>query len=151
MEKVQLNFTEAAEIVLRRTTTELYKQYTHPEDMQLFVQIVGDDRSNTPDIYIDNVTLKTLYYTLSQLNNAALNNCLIWLRAYDGAPLQEFATVCETRFADFAVNGCAFNLCNFTACSSDKTASWSDILILHVDEIEEIYSRIIDIINNNNN
>lgn len=157
MKKVQLNFTERAaqslnaETNLRVTTTELYDLYKHPEDMQLFIQIVGDDRNNTPDIYIDDVTLKDLHYVLSQLNNAALNRCVIWLRAYNGRPLQEFATVCEAQHNDFVINNCNFRLYDFPACDADNQSLNADTIVCCKEEVTEMYYKIMNIINNNNN
>lgn len=154
MKKVQLNFTESAAqcvtagTVLRRTTTELYDLYTHPEDMSLFIQIVGDDKNDTPDVYIGDVTLKDLRYTLSQLNTTALKHSIIWLRAYDGRPLQEFAVVCDAQHKNFKVNGCSFRLCNFAVWSDDISVPLDDILVIHDDEIIDAIDNIRNIINN---
>jgi hypothetical protein len=152
----QLNFTERAAqcvtagTVLRRTTTELYDLYSHTEDMSLFIQIVGDDRNDIPDIYIGDVILKDLRYTLSQLNTKALNNCIVWLRAYDGRPLQEFAVVCDAPHNDFEVNNCNFRLCEFAERNDDISIPLDDILVIHEEEVAEIYYKIMNIINNNN-
>ena len=149
---VQLNFTERAarslntEATLLSTTTELYTQYSNPEDMSLFIQIVGNNDDDAPSVYIDGVTLKTLRYTLSQLSTAALNNCVIWLRAYDGRPLQEFATVCDAQYNDFEVNGCNFRLYPFAEWSSDYSHPSKDTLICHEDDGAEIINYIKNII-----
>lgn len=156
MEKVQLNFTERAarslntEATLLSTTTELYDQYTHPENMSLFIQIVGNNDDDAPSVYIDGVTLKTLRYILSQLSTAALNDCIIWLRAYDSKPLQEFATVCDAQHNDFVVNNCNFRLCPFAEWSSDYSHLSEDALICHEGEVVEAYHKTKNIINNNN-
>jgi len=155
MEKVQLNFTKRAarsfntEATLLSTTTELYDLYTHPEDISLFIQIVGDDKSNTPDLYIDDIPLKNLRYALSQLDITALCNSIVWLRAYDGKVLQEFATVCDAQYNDFEANGCSFRLCNFAEWRSDYSSLDSDTIICHEEEVAEIYYKIMNIINNN--
>ena len=154
MEKVQLNFTEMASLyvtsgtVFRRTTTELYDLYTHPEDISLFIQIVGNDKTNTPNIYIDNVSLKDLYYVLSRLTRTALDNCIVWLRASNGRPLQEFAVACHKRYEDFAVYDRSFRLCDFSVWSSDEPESWSNTLILHEAEVTDTLNNIKNIINN---
>lgn len=149
----QLNFTERAtrslntEATLLSATTELYDLYSHTEDMSLFIQIVGDDRRDIPDIYVGDVTLKDLHCALSQLTTAALNNCIVWLRAYDGKPLQEFAAVCDKQWSDFVVNDCNFRLCPFAEWSSDYSSLNSDTVICCEEEITEIYNNIKNIIN----
>jgi hypothetical protein len=152
----QLNFTERAarslntEATLLSTTTELYDLYSNPEDISLFIQIVGDNNGEIPDLYIDDVTLKNLRCALSQLNIAALNNCVIWLRAHDGKVLQEFATVCDKQWSDFVVDGCNFRLNPFAEWRFDYSSLDSDTVICHEDEVNEIYNNIKNIINNNN-
>lgn len=152
MEKVQLNFTERAAqcvtigTVFRRTTTELYDLYKHPEDMQLYIQIMGDDSKGIPSVYIDDVTLKTLRYTLTQLQRSALDNCIVWLRAYDGAPLQEFAVACHNRYEDFKIYDRSFRLCNFTMESDRTEALPDDTLVCHESEVEELFDNIINLI-----
>ena len=156
MEKVQLNFTKAAAqcvtsgTVFKRTTTELYDLYNHPKDIQLFIEIVGDDKRDIPDIYIDGVTLKTLRYTLLQLQRTALDNCVVWLRDYDGKVLQEFAVACHKRYEDFAIYDRSFRLCDFAVWSNDISVPLDDTLVIHEEEITEIYNNIKNIINNDN-
>ena len=154
MEKVQLNFTERAarsfntEATLLSATTELYDLYSRAEDIQLFIEIVGDDKRDIPSIYIDGMTLKTLRHTLLQLTRTALDNCIVWLRDYDGKVLQEFAVACHKRYEDFAVYDRSFRLCPFAECSPDYSSLNSDTIICCEEEITEIYNNIKNIINN---
>lgn len=152
MEKVQLNFTEyAAECVntgnvYRRTTTELYDLYNHPEDIHLYIQIVGDESIGIPSIFIDDVTLKTLRFTLARLNRTALSDCIVWLRAYDGTPLQEFAVACNPRHEDFKIYDRSFRLCDFTGLSYRIDNLTDNTLVCHESEVEEAFNRIKNII-----
>lgn len=154
MKKVQLNFTEKAAqslntgATLLSTTTELYDLYSHPEDIQLCVEIAGDDEKDQPNICVDDISLKGLRYVLSQLNNMALEHCVIRLQAYNCRLLQEFAEVCDAPHNDFVVNGCNFRLCEFAERSSNEPDSWSDTLIIHKEEIAEMINNIKNIINN---
>ena len=150
----QLNFTERAAqslntgAKLQVITTELYDLYNHPEDIQLYVQIVGDDESNTPSIYIDNVALKDLHYVLSQLTNTALNNCIVWLQAYNGEIHQALATACEPQRDSFVINGCSFRLCSIAIWHSDYSRLSPNSVICLKEEVEEMIDKINNIINN---